>query len=162
PAYNRGESELERDAERVLAMQLEGGDGPAWDDIRSDCWGYAWRVLPEMLDDGRLWVRYRELGGIGDLGAVRLDLEKAEVADLVDDTSSRCLPVFRAQLLAGRWSATGGATLWTWFVNLCILRFPPAWRKAIRVRLAAPLDLTSAPARAAPEDPEAWCLASSS
>src|SRR4029453_10023945 len=76
PAYNRGESELERDAERVLAMQLEGGDGPAWDDIRSDCWGYAWRVLPEMLDDGRLWVRYRELGGMGDLGAVRLDLER--------------------------------------------------------------------------------------
>ena len=127
------EQRQERDRERLLAMQLEGYDGPTWrNQVQPDVWSYAVGVLPKKIQTGEIFSIRTRLGGIAasDLtlppGGICLD----DAEDLASEVASGAIPVFHDQLKADKWDVTKDITFRSWFVGLCAHRFPGPYRMA--------------------------------
>jgi hypothetical protein len=135
--YNQAEAPIDRDRDRLLQFQLEGGDGPTWKVIRDDAWSYAVRVLQAMLRDGRAGAQHRRLGGFGTTFPSGAQISSNDADELAHDVASGAITLLQHQLRQGRWDPQLGTTIGSWFVNLCILRTPRVWRQRRRAQLAS-------------------------
>jgi DNA-directed RNA polymerase specialized sigma24 family protein len=114
-------------------------------------------TLRKLIMKGTVWGLYHELGGQGssDLRIPIGGVDREDAYDLAAETVLGALPVLRHQLLAGRWSADGGASVVTWSVNLTILRLPGPWRAWRKTRVLRLPDRFTETERDRDEQPEA-------
>lgn len=127
----------QRDRDRLLLMQLEGFDGPTWRNVvRPDVWFYALRVLPKLIETGAIFARRVDLcrQPADDLALPVGGISVDDAEDLASEVASGSVKFFHDQLKAGQWDITKDITFRTWFVNLCVLRFPGPYRHWLRDR----------------------------
>ncbi len=131
------ERRRERDRHRLLQMQLEGFGGPTWrDEVQPDVWAYAVRILPKKIRTGEVFTIRARLGGVqaDDLVLPNAGINQEDSEDLAAEVAMKAIPVFRDQLERGIWDITKDMSFRSWFVNLCVLRFPAPFRKWLRAQ----------------------------
>lgn len=115
--------------------------GKEYHRLFDDLWVYAWRVMKAFIRKnmvGRIHRRYT--GGPGWIPISPEDLvvlahSEAERDALALDVITIAVPAFRRNALQrNQWSASGGASLRTWFIGTCVLSFPRAYKKWTRAR----------------------------
>ncbi|MGV9791346.1 hypothetical protein [Streptomyces sp. NPDC003435] len=128
----RDESQLVKDTELVAMLRQDRFTGPMWDLFRG-------RLLEECRDTVMQWIRNGRLFAMAiDAGRpatlsppLRAYLGRDENArhDLASDVLLEAIRVFHERaLVAGEWSASGGANLRTFFLNMVALQFSNATR----------------------------------
>jgi DNA-directed RNA polymerase specialized sigma24 family protein len=124
--------EAELVAEAAAVARRDGKfHGPAWNQISQTLMTYAWKTLRSKIRTGDIVALVHKYDS-----RLRITSEDSEVlrlspdarSELAVDTILRAIPDFqRNALLKGRWSADGGASLKTYFLNLCALHFRRAY-----------------------------------
>jgi DNA-directed RNA polymerase specialized sigma24 family protein len=136
------EGQLAKDHERLLLLQLEGFNGRAWRDTRQDLIFYARRVLRAKIRSGEIFSIMRSVGipMAVDLALPSDPPTLEDCRDLADETIARALPPFKALLKDGVWDPTRDhvASLRTFFIGYCALKFTSAWRPWLRARNSEP------------------------
>jgi DNA-directed RNA polymerase specialized sigma24 family protein len=139
PARLAAEARL-AEADLVERVRFEihlGGkyDGPAYRQLFDDLWRYAWPVIKVFLRTNRMnqvlrrYAPYRNFA-ISPEDMVVLSRSEAERDALAVDIISRAVENFRTRaILKRKWSATGGASLRTWFIGTCALSYPRAYTR---------------------------------
>jgi hypothetical protein len=115
--------------------------GPEYHRLFDDLWVYAWRVMKALIRKNMVGQIYRRYTGgpgwnpISPEDLVVLAHSEAERDALALDVIAIAVPAFRRNaLLRQQWSASGGASLRTWFIGTCVLNFPRAYKKWTRAR----------------------------
>jgi hypothetical protein len=129
---------IDQDRGRLTRFQYPAGHDAAWAEIKAEVWEYANRVLPKMIEDGRIWRQYRKLGGGGAdlLARTSVVTTRQERRDLAADVILKSIPIYYEQLKRNKWDPTKNTMMVSWFTNLCVLRFPKPWRDFISERVA--------------------------
>ncbi|MGW2652634.1 hypothetical protein ACWC1D_03070 [Streptomyces sp. NPDC001478] len=128
----RDESQLVQDEQLVAMLRQEGFTGPMWDlfsgRLLDECRG----TVMKWIETGRLFGMAMDAGRPATLSpALRAHLGRDENArhDLASDVLLAAVRVFRERaLVEGKWSASGGANLRTFFLNMVALQFSNATR----------------------------------
>lgn len=122
---------LDADQTIMLRLSAEGFGGSEWEAVAGALVEYGWSVMRAWIVTGRVFVRCREKGLGGDELAPPVDgLARDDALELADETVAEALVNFRDHVLAaGRWDASRGASLTTFFVGNCLLRFVNVYRK---------------------------------
>jgi DNA-directed RNA polymerase specialized sigma24 family protein len=122
---------LEADQRLMLRLQNEGFGGRAWDEVSRALAEYGYAVMVSWIRSGRVFAQLRERGMGGPLlsaptGGVPLQ----DARDIASDTVTDAIINFRDRVLAAaRWDPGKGASLATYFVGNCLLRFPNVFRR---------------------------------
>lgn len=126
---------LEADEELLLQLQLHGFSGRPWDRFAREMARYGMGVMASWIRRGVIYGRVKALTGFG-LGR-RDGWPDAELCDdLATDTVVLALDYFRERVLrAGRWDASRGASLGTFFIGQCLYRFANVYTKALRAEI---------------------------
>jgi DNA-directed RNA polymerase specialized sigma24 family protein len=153
---------LEADQEILLRLSNEGFAGATWEALAFALVEYGYAVMIAWIVTGTVFVKIRERGLAGaTLARPRDGIPHAEAEELARDTVAEAIINFRDRVLkTGRWDPALGASLATFFIGNCLLRFPNVYRHWYRIwetaRLHSPLeDHESRPGRS---DPEAQVL----
>lgn len=123
------------DEELLLELQLHGFAGRAWDRFAREMARYGVGVMSSWIRRGVIYGRVKKLTGFG---LERRDgWPDAELCDdLATDTVVVALDYFRERVLrAGRWQASRGASLGTFFIGQCLYRFANVYNKALRAEI---------------------------
>ena len=137
-------------ADRELAERLHaaGYVGRDWDYFAAELIKYGYAVLIAWMRDGVIWRRLatRNIGGLPTPPPWEWHLETW--TDLASDVLISAVPKFRDTVLAtGRWDPNGRASLKTFFIGHCLIRFPNpyrSWHTAVTARnLEVPDDIDS-------------------
>lgn len=125
---------LEADAGLLTKLQLHGFQGRAWENAAGILVGYAHDVLRGWIRSGKIHRICREKG-IRVTRTVVLPCD-SDIHDLATDVAAIALRAFREKvLIPGRWSASRGATLATFFVGQCLFHFSFEYRTWLRAYL---------------------------
>jgi DNA-directed RNA polymerase specialized sigma24 family protein len=118
------------DQEIVLRLSVEGFDGPTWQKVAAALAEYGWAVMDAWVITGHVFVECRKKGLGGDeLTAPTGGIPRDEALELARDTVADALVNFRDQVLKqGKWNPAKGASLSTYFVGNCLLRFVNHYR----------------------------------
>ncbi|MFE1763888.1 hypothetical protein ACFW81_06675 [Streptomyces angustmyceticus] len=116
----------------VAMLRQEGFTGPMWDLFRGRLLEGCLGTVMKWIENGRLFAMAMDAGRPATLSsALRAHLRRDENArhDLASDVLFEAVRVFRKRaLVAGEWSASGGANLRTFFLNMVALQFSNATR----------------------------------
>lgn len=147
------------DAERIAFLRAKNFSGPTFEALREDLWGYAMPVLRDALRTGRIVRMCRDRGIFVSLHTddrQALHTSAVERDTLAVDTLVLADRYFRKSALQnGRWNASIGASLRTYFVGTCLLKFPDAyatWSRQRRDRAVAAYYGVAIPERLVPVD----------
>lgn len=147
---------LTADVELLLELQLHGFEGLPWQRFAEVLAAYGYQVMTAWIFTGQIYTKLRErkLGG-SDMIAPRRPLSHAQAEELAGLVLGEAIPKFRDQVLRRhRWDAAKGATLKTFFIGQCLLRFPTLYRRWRREEFDDQALATGTIAeRAAVEDP---------
>jgi DNA-directed RNA polymerase specialized sigma24 family protein len=123
------------DEELMLELQLHGFAGRPWERFAREMARYGMGVISSWIRRGVIYGRVKALTGFG-LGR-RDGWPDAELCDdLATDTVVVALDYFRERVLrAGRWQASRGASLGTFFIGQCLYRFANVYTKALRAEI---------------------------
>jgi DNA-directed RNA polymerase specialized sigma24 family protein len=119
------------DQEIMLRLSVEGFDGGAWTEVSEALVQYGWTVMRAWIVTGVVFAKCaeRHLGGpklAPPTGGMRRD----DALALADDTVADAIVNFRDKVLArGHWDPSRGASLATFFIGNCLLRFVNNYRK---------------------------------
>jgi DNA-directed RNA polymerase specialized sigma24 family protein len=118
------------DQEIMLRLSVEGFGGKTWQTVAEALVAYAWAVMEAWVATGQVFRKCREKGLGGDkLVPPPGGIPPEEARQLAYDTVADALINFRDQVLKkGRWNPAKGATLSTYFVGNCLLRFVNRYR----------------------------------
>ena len=120
--------------ERVVAtLEVEGLQGPAWEEFAEVLVAYAYQCLLGWIRSGLIVLRCRERGIPLPTGFV-VSLSQDEAEQLTEEILADAVLGFQELLRKGGWSPEGGASLATFFVGQCITRFPNLYRAWLRDR----------------------------
>lgn len=116
------------DADLVLDMSLEGFAGPVWGAFANELARYALAVLRSWMSTGVIYKQCADKGRwIASLGR---SFTPDEIDGLADTAVVEALNFFRDRvLMTHRWDPAKGASLRTFFIGQCILRFPAVYRR---------------------------------
>lgn len=117
------------DEDLVLTLQLTNYTGDEWDYVATQLVRYGMAVIAGWMRRGVILTRCRDRGsgGLHDLGR---PFDPDEVDELTGETVAKALNHFRSDvLMKRRWSPHGGATLRTFFIGQCLLRFANIYRR---------------------------------
>jgi hypothetical protein len=127
---------VRRAAQRLADAQLrdrlaeEGFSGPLWRTFQMDAAEYGIAVFMRWVGTGEVYTRAAARRRVVNRPTRELTYE--ERRGLVNLVVAHGLRYFRqGALVAGRWSADGGAALKTFFIGACLLQFKAAfeaWR----------------------------------
>jgi hypothetical protein len=126
----RRRERLAADVDLITWLGLNEYAGPAYDRFAEELAKYGYAVMFAWIRKGIIFARCRErgLGGLPEppVGA----LAQPEVAaELACETVAKALRHFRDDvLMKGRWDPTRGATIKTYFIGQCLIRFPNIYR----------------------------------
>lgn len=115
---------LAADRRLLDQLMLEGYQGPAWDAFAEALAGYAFQVVKAWLATGKIYLQCHARGfGVPRHRPRRLDKDDRD--ELAAETVACALALYRKKvLIPGRWDATRGASLKTYFVGACLHAFP--------------------------------------
>ena len=127
---------LESDTEITLRLALQGYEGPEWKEVATALVEYAHTVMRAWIATGLI---YRKC-------AARKILLKPQPRDeddvcaLADETVTRALHSFKETVLKrNRWDRSKGASLGTFFVGHCLIKFGNVYRRWSREQCLPPL-----------------------
>ena len=146
-------------ADRELAERLRaaGYVGRDWDYFAAELIKYGYAVLIAWMRDGVIWRRLaaRNIGGLPTPPPWQWHLETW--TDLASDVLMSAVPKFRDTVLAtGRWDPDGRASLKTFFIGHCLIRFPNpyrSWHTTVTARAGEVPDDLAGWRQADPADP---------
>lgn len=126
---------LEADQELMLRLTAEGFGGEAWRMLSNALAKYGYAVVRAWINSGLIISKCRSRGlGIDEVLAEDPP-NRHEVADLTQEVVAEALVSFRDRVLAqGVWNAGRGASLATFFIGMCLIKFPNARRSWLRGR----------------------------
>ena len=122
---------LAADLDLVNTLALRRFEGPAWETFETELARYGLGVIRSWIRRGVIFQRCREkgYGGLPDYGRP-IDNVNGDVDELADLTVAIALDRFRSDvLLKGTWDHRRGATLRTYFIGQCLIRFPNVYRQ---------------------------------
>lgn len=117
------------DAELVTRLQLARFEGPDWKKFATELARYGMAVLGSWMYTRTIFARLRARGvGVPPLPDTGWDYDtRAEIAGL---TVAIALRKFRETvLIPNTWDPNRGATLRTFFIGQCLIRFPNVYRE---------------------------------
>lgn len=115
------------DADLQVRLALQQYEGPEWDVFATELACYGLGVLTGWMRKGLIFARCRAKN-IG-LAPLSRQFTNDEIDELVGETVAKALYHFRVDvLMKNRWSQTGGASLRTFFLGQCMLRFANVYR----------------------------------
>lgn len=120
---------LAADGDLVLTLQLHGYVGPKWDYVATELARYGIAVISGWMRRNLILARCRERGsgGLQDLGR---PFDADEIEEMAGETVGKALYHFRRDvLMRHRWSPSGGASLRTFFIGQCLMRFANIYRR---------------------------------
>lgn len=135
------EDRLRADADLVMRLGLTRYKGPDWEAVAERLAAYGMRVMTAWILNGAVRSKCHEKGWPGPWNEECRDFEVA--SDLAALTVVRALTKFREVLISGRWSPTGGASLATYYIGQCLLRWANVfqeWSRDERRRIRLPPD----------------------
>lgn len=115
------------DVELVMDMGLEGFDGPVWTQFANELAKYGVAVIRSWIGSGKIYGHCAEKGRpVKPLGR---PFAEDEIEGLADETVAEALHHFRDRvLMKHKWDGQRGASLRTYFIGQCVLRFPNIYR----------------------------------
>ena len=122
-------SRLRADAELLGRLNTDGFRGPGWGRFVDVLVEYGCAVLTAWTATGAIY------GHVARQARIRLEEPPVEITpedaeDLAAETVADALGRFRDRVLAvGRWDPRRGASLATYWIGYCILRFPDVYRR---------------------------------
>ena len=120
---------LSADADLILTLSLNGYSGPAWEYVATELARYGLAVIGGWMRRGMILDRCRERGS-GGLPNLDRRFDPEEIVELAGETVAKALVHFRSDvLMKHRWNEAGGATLRTFFIGQCLLRFSNIYRR---------------------------------
>ena len=124
-------AELQADAELLNRLMWEGYGGPAWDRFADRLARYGITVIEAWIRSGAIFTRSANRGW--PLKGPQPDRDDAE--DLAVETVGVAIVKFRSEVLIPRvWRLEGGASLKTFFIGQCLIRYPNIYRAWARDR----------------------------
>jgi DNA-directed RNA polymerase specialized sigma24 family protein len=135
---------LAQDADLVTTLALARFEGPRYDYFANELAKYGMAVIRGWTRRGLILERCRTRAGFGlpepPLGAFD---DPDVVEELVNETVAKALQCFRTDvLMTGRWDPNRGASLRTFFIGQCLIRFPNIYRAWLGSEIRRPQDLT--------------------
>lgn len=121
---------LAADQDLITTLALQGYEGPDYAVFQTELAKYGIDVMVGWIVRGVVFAKCRERGS-GGLPAPpeRWNRDRDTVEELAFETVAKALYHFRQDvLLKNRWVSSGGATLKTFFVGQCLLRFANVYR----------------------------------
>jgi DNA-directed RNA polymerase specialized sigma24 family protein len=138
----RRRERLAEDADLVESLRGVSFTGPAYEEFEIELARYGLGIATAWIRQGAIFGKCREKG-IGGLpepppGA----LTQPDAAEqLAYETVARALRGFRdTVLIPGRWDPARGASLKTYFIGQCLIRFPNVYRFWLRTEVYPALD----------------------
>lgn len=117
------------DVDLNLSLALQKYEGPLWDYFANELAKYGYAVIASWVRRKMIFERCRTKG-LGGLPAYDRPFTDDEVAELANETVAKALAHFRRDvLMKGKWDHRRGATLRTYFIGQCLLRFPNIYRR---------------------------------
>ena len=120
---------LEADYELVTGLAFARFEGPDYDYFATELARYGMAVMAAWIAQGTIFGRCRErgYGGLPELGR---PFDPDEVKELTYETVAKALDRFRADvLLTKKWDYRKGASLRTYFIGQCLIRFANIYRR---------------------------------
>jgi hypothetical protein len=120
---------LSADFDLVTTLALSGYDGPDWRYFSTELAKYGMAVIGGWMRRGIIAERCRDrgFGGLPELGRKFHD---DEIEELTGETIAKALVHFRVDvLMTNRWDHRKGATLRTFFVGQCLIRYANVYRR---------------------------------
>lgn len=114
---------LEADKELVLRLGLLGFAGPEWERFVEVLAQYAIQVFRSWLRTGKVFVECRHK-------PVRRFSDADDIDEVTLEIVAAAIKAFReVVLIPGKWDASKGASLRTFFVGMCKLQFSNIYRR---------------------------------
>jgi hypothetical protein len=125
--------------------------GPGWDRFSDALARYGLQVLRAWIGTAKIFALCRDRGYPTER---RIRLDEETVADLATGTVAAAIAAFRDSVLPkGRWDPTRGASLRTFFIGQCLMRFPREYGRWLKDN--PPMQLVPELGDAAATDPDA-------
>lgn len=150
------------DAELAQRLNTAGYTGRDWDYFVTELIKYGYAVLNSWMRSGLIWRRLADQRGIRGLPTPPAwEWNDEAWGDLAHDTLVIAIEKFRdTVLIPGRWDPNRGASLKTYFIGQCLIRFPNVYRSwyvsTEKRQFERPVDadewLHARPAAGTPED----------
>ena len=119
---------LEGDKELVFQLMLRGYTGSAWRTFGNALVQYGLQVMKVWIANGRIFDQCKRKGR--GIPGGRPPKGEDEVLSLAGMVVTVALNAFRDDVLVpGRWDPSRGASLRTFFIGQCVLRFPNEYRR---------------------------------
>jgi DNA-directed RNA polymerase specialized sigma24 family protein len=126
---------LAGDYELVTSLAWAGFEGPDYDRFATELARYGLAVIGGWIRRGLIIARCRErgFGGLPEPPTRAFD-DPDTVEELANETVGKALHHFRKDvLLTGKWDCRRGASLRTYFIGQCLIRFANIYRLWLRV-----------------------------
>jgi RNA polymerase sigma factor (sigma-70 family) len=127
---------LTGDVEVVTLLALSNYEGERWDVFATELAKYGMAVIGGWMFKGLIYQKCREKNfGLAELGR---PFTHEEIEELRGETVAKALFHFRRDvLMTKKWDSTKGASLRTYFVGQCILRFANIYREFRKEEMTA-------------------------
>ena len=133
---------LAADADLVMEMALGKYEGPLWEYFSNELARYGHAVISSWVGRRLIFERCKSKG-LGGLPMRDRKFTDDETQGLTDETVAKALFHFRRDVLMKRkWDSTRGATLRTYFIGQCLIRFPNIYRSWFRSENREHYDVT--------------------
>lgn len=122
---------LDADAALLTTLELARFEGKEWNRFAEALAQYGYQVIRAWVATGTIYAKCRARGfGGADVAEPSWGVDKAEIESLANETVALAVRGFRERvLMKGRWDPKRGATLKTFFIGQCLMRFPTAFRR---------------------------------
>ena len=130
-AYMSPQEHAERlayDVDTVLQLQLHAWSDEAWEPVAEALAEYGWAVMKGWLFNRAIFREVAKAGAPVE-ECPHEWLDEDTVGGLASETVAKALHEFKRVLQQGRWDATRGASLATYFIGQCKFQFPNIYRK---------------------------------
>ncbi len=120
---------LGADNDLIQSLALAGFEGRDWDYFATELARYGMAVVASWMRRGLILGRCRKhgFGGLPELGR---DFTEDEISELTNETVAKALDRFRCDvLMKKKWDYRKGATIRTFFIGQCLIRFPNIYRR---------------------------------
>lgn len=122
---------LNADLEVINDLRIDGFAGPRWETFAHILLGYSFQVLTTWIRRGVIFEKCVQKGIRHFSGTPRLPrFPYDEAEDLTQEVLREAIDHFRVDvLIPGKWDPRKGASLKTYFIGQCLLRFPGCYAR---------------------------------
>lgn len=131
PEHHTLAAEVDRlsgDVELVTLLALSNYEGPDWDYVATELAKYGLAVFGGWMYTGKIFAVSKKRGY--GLSAPGRAFTRDEIEELSGETVAKALHHFRTDvLMKNKWDSRKGATLRTYFIGQCLMRFANIYRR---------------------------------